>query len=90
MRRFPGLSLAKKFVPDITTISNIRHLLEANGLATQFFEAVRSYLTSRGPKLSKGTIVDATIIAEASSTNASGIRVPEMHQTKKPMSDTSV
>jgi len=71
-------------VPDETTILNFRHLLEANGLAAQIFETVNSYLMARGLRLSKGTIVDATIIAAPSSTkNASGTRDPEMHQTKK-------
>jgi IS5 family transposase len=44
MRRFAGLSLANGSVPDETTILNFRHLLEANGLATQIFEAVNTYL----------------------------------------------
>ena len=84
MRRFAGLSLAKGSVPDETTILNFRHLLENNGLSAQIFAAVNSYLASRGLRLSKGTIVDATIIAAPSSIkNASGKRDPEMHQTKK-------
>lgn len=84
MRRFAGLSLAKGSVPDETTILNFRHLLEKHGLATQIFETVNSYLAGRGLRLSKGTIVDATIIAAPSSTkNATGTRDPEMHQTKK-------
>ena len=41
-------------------------------------------LLKRGLRLSKGTIVDATIIAAPSSTkNAEGQRDPQMHQTKK-------
>lgn len=41
-------------------------------------------LVQRGLRLSKGTIVDATIIAAPSSTkNAEGERDPEMHQVKK-------
>jgi len=84
MRRFAGLSLAKGSVPDETTILNFQHFLESHGLAAQIFEAVNSYLASRGLRLSKGTIVDATIIAAPSSTkNALGTRDSEMHQTKK-------
>jgi len=80
MRQFAGLSLAKGSVPDETTILNFRHLLESRGLAAQIFEAVNSYLASRGMRLSRGTIVDTTIIAAPSSTkNASGARDPEMH-----------
>jgi transposase, IS5 family len=63
MRRFAGLSLAKGAVPDETTILNFRHLLGKHGLTALIFEAVNSYLASRGLRLSKGTIVDATIIA---------------------------
>lgn len=63
MHRFAGLSLAKGSVPDETTILNFRHLLEAHGLAALIFEAVSRYLASRALRLSKGTIVDATIIA---------------------------
>jgi IS5 family transposase len=83
-RRFAGVETMEGLIPDETTILNFRHLLEANGLATQIFETVNSYLMARGLRLSKGTIVDATIIAAPSSTkNASGTRDPEMHQTKK-------
>lgn len=54
------------------------------GWQPQIFEAVNSYLASRGMRLSKSAIVDATIITAPSSTkNASGTREPEMHQTKK-------
>ena len=69
MRRFAGLSLAKGSVPDETTILNFRHLLENNGLSARIFAAVNSYLASRGLRLSKGTIVDATIIEAPSSTS---------------------
>jgi len=41
-------------------------------------------LQRRGWRLSKGTIVDATIVAAPSSTkNADRERDPEMHQAKK-------
>ena len=84
MRRFAGLYLIKGSVPDETTILNFRHLLENNGLSVQIFASVTSYLASRGLRLSKGTIVDATIITAPSSIeNASDARDPEMHQTKK-------
>ena len=45
---------------------------------------VNEYLESRGVRISRGTIVDATILAMPSSTkNRSGERDPEMHQTRK-------
>jgi IS5 family transposase len=61
-----------------------RHLLEQHQLGAKIFEAVGRLLQQRGLRLSKGTIVDATIIAAPSSTkNADGARDPEMHQAKK-------
>jgi IS5 family transposase len=84
MLRFAGFSLGSGAIPDDTTIRNFRHLPEANGLDTQNFEAISSYLIACGLKFSKYTIVDATIIAASSSTkNASGEIAPEMHYTKK-------
>ena len=42
------------------------------------------YLTKQGLQVSRGTIVDATIISAPSSTkNRTKERDPEMHQTKK-------
>jgi len=71
-------------VPDETTVMRFRHLLEKHKLGAKIFEEVCRVLMSRGLKVSKGTIVDATIIAAPSSTkNAEGERDPEMHQTKK-------
>ncbi len=84
MRRFAGFSLGSGSIPDETTILNFRHLLEANKLTEHVFALINQYLLSKGLCLSKGTIVDATIIQAPSSTkNASGSRDPEMHQTKK-------
>ena len=84
MRRFAGFSLGSGSIPDETTILNFRHLLEANKLTEHIFALINQYLLSKGLRLSKGTIVDATIIEAPSSTkNASGSRDPEMHQTKK-------
>ena len=84
MRRFAGFSLGSGPIPDETTILNFRHLLEANRLTEHIFALTNQYLLSKGLRLSKGTIVDATIIEAPSSTkNAAGKRDPEMHQTKK-------
>jgi IS5 family transposase len=45
---------------------------------------IGAYLTAHGLKVSRGTIVEATIIAAPSSTkNRTKKRDPEMHQTKK-------
>ena len=55
-------------MPDETTILNFRHLLERHNLGKALFDRVNDYLASRGLKVAGGTIVDATIIAAASST----------------------
>ena len=84
MRSFVGIDLGREPVPDETTVMRFRHLLEENKLGAKIFEEVGRVLQRRGLRLSKGTIVDATIIAAPSSTkNADGERDPEMHQTKK-------
>jgi transposase, IS5 family len=82
MRAFVGIDLGQE--PVQTTVMRFRHLLEHNKLGEKIFEEVGRVLLSRGLKVSKGTIVDATIIAAPSSTkNAEGSRDPQMHQTKK-------
>lgn len=84
MRTFVGIDLGREPVPDETTVMRFRHLLEEHKLGSRLFEEVGRVLQGRGLRLSKGTIVDATIIAAPSSTkNAQGERDPEMHQTKK-------
>src|SRR5437763_10669160 len=84
MRSFVGIDLGREPVPDETTVMRFRHLLEEHKLGAKIFEEVGRLLQQRGLRLSKGTIVDATIIAAPSSTkNADGERDPEMHQAKK-------
>jgi IS5 family transposase len=84
MRSFVGIDLGREPVPDETTVMRFRHLLERHKLGERIFEQVGRVLIERGLRLSRGTIVDATIIAAPSSTkNAEGERDPEMHQTKK-------
>jgi IS5 family transposase len=84
MRRFVGIDLGREPVPDETTVCKFRHLLEKHSIAERLFQAVSGYLHDRGLKLSKGTIVDATILGAPSSTkNRDKARDPEMHQTKK-------
>lgn len=84
MRSFVGLDLGCEPVPDETTILNFRHLLEAHELGRRLFQAVHVHLERHGIKISRGTIVDATIINAPSSTkNASGKRDPDMHQAQK-------
>ena len=84
MRQFVGIDLGREPVPDETTICKCRHLLEAHQLGEQLFVRIREQLGTQGLQVSRGTIVDATMIAAPSSTkNRTKERDPEMHQTKK-------
>lgn len=84
MRRFVGIDLGREPAPDETTICKFRHLLEAHDLGARLFVLMQDYLQENGLKISRGTIVDASIIDAPSSTkNKEGKRDPEMRQTKK-------
>ncbi|MBH0202827.1 MAG: IS5 family transposase [Nitrospira sp.] len=82
LRQFVGIDLGRE--PDETTICKFRHLLEAHQVGERLFAQIGAYLTKQGLQVSRGTIVDATIISVPSSTkNRTKERDPEMHQTKK-------
>jgi len=84
MRSFVGIDLGSEAAPDETTVCKFRHLLERNKLGKTLLKAVNQYLHENGIKITRGTIVDATIINAPSSTkNKDGKRDPEMHQTAK-------
>jgi IS5 family transposase len=84
MRAFAGVDLGRKPAPDEATVCNFRHLLERHDLGKKLFAQVGRHLQAKGIKVSKGTVVDATIVnAPSSSKNAPGERDPERHQTKK-------
>lgn len=84
MRAFVGIDLGREGAPDETTVCKFRHLLEAQALGEQIFALVNAHLVASGLGVSRGTIVDATIISAPSSTkNQAKARDPEMHQTKK-------
>jgi len=84
LRRFAGVDLGRAPAPDESTILQFRHLLEKHDLGGAMLQTVNEYLERRGIRISRGTIVDATIIHAPSSTkNRSGERDPEMHQTRK-------
>ena len=84
MREFAQIDLGEEPVPDESTILNFRHLMERHELGGKLFDAVNRYLAENGLSVTKGTIVDATIIAAPSSTkNKDKQRDPDMHQTKK-------
>jgi transposase, IS5 family len=84
MRRFVGIDLGAEAAPDETTICKFRHLLEEHHLGDRMFVAVNEHLAASGLKVSRGTMVDATIISAPSSTkNRDKARDGEMRQTKK-------
>jgi hypothetical protein len=77
MRRFAGIDLGREPVPDETTLCKFRHLLERHELGSALFQRVHEHLEQHVLKLSRGTIVDATIIHAPSSTkNAAKARDP--------------
>ena len=84
MCSFSKIDLGCEKIPDETTILRFRHLLEEHNLGKQIFDLFKESLDKRGIVLSKGTIVDATIIAAPSSTkNKEHKRDKEMRSTKK-------
>ena len=84
MRDFAGIDLGEEAAPDETTILNFRHLLEAKDMGAELLRLVNVYLAENGLKVSRGTIVGASIINAPSSTkNRDRARDPDMHQTKK-------
>ena len=84
LRNFMGIDLSRTSVPDATTLMGFRHLLEAHDLTKAMLVEVNVMLMERGLLMTKGTLVDATLIAAPSSTkNKDHARDPEMHQTKK-------
>jgi IS5 family transposase len=83
-RHFCRFDLGNETIPDATTLENFRHMLERHKLGAAMFELIGALLMQAGLKVSKGTIVDATIVQAPSSTkNADKTRDPEMSSTKK-------
>lgn len=84
LREFVGIDLGKEPAPDQTTVCKFRHLLEEHKLGGEMLETVNQYLEKKGIRITRGTIVDATIIhAPCSTKNEKQERDPEMHQTRK-------
>lgn len=84
MREFAGIDLGREAAPDETTICKFRHLLEKKNLGERLFHLVNEYLQENNLFVSKGTIVDATLIdAPTSTKNKEKQRDPDMHQTRK-------
>jgi IS5 family transposase len=84
MRKFSHLGSLSNPTPDETTILNFRHLLERHSLCEQFFDLFNEHLIGIGVRISRGTIIDATIIeALCSIKNKQKQRDPEAKHTKK-------
>lgn len=84
MRSIAGIDLGREPAPDERTILRFRHLLECHQRGVRLFDEVGRYLKSQDLKVATGTLVDATIFNALPSTkNKSGIRDPQLHQTKK-------
>ena len=84
MRNFVGIDLGREPAPDETTICKVRHLMEKHNLGDQLFHLVNDYLKENGQQVSRGTIVDASIITAPGSTKNRGKqRDPEMKATRK-------
>lgn len=77
------IDLGRHSVPDATTLMGFRHLLETHDLTQALLVEINAMLKERGLLMSRGTLVDATLIAAPSSTkNKEHERDPEMHQTQ--------
>jgi IS5 family transposase len=84
MREFARVDLGEERAPDESTILQFRHLMETHEFGAELLRLVNAYLAEKGMGISRGTIVDATIIAAPCSTkNREKARDPEMHQTRK-------
>lgn len=84
IRRFSLLELGEDVIPDETTILNFRRLIEKHDLSVTMFNDINAYLVDRGIKVSKGSMIDASIVhAPASTKNKEKQRDPEMHSTRK-------
>ena len=73
MRSFVGIDLGFEGAPDETTVCKFRTLLERNKLGKVLLTAANDPLRRRGIKITKETIVDATIIGTPSSCTRSWI-----------------
>ena len=84
MCRFVGIDLGREPVPDETTILKFCPLLEKHHLGQKLFQEVHHHREARGTKVTKVTMVDATLINAPSSTkNRDKGRDPDRHQTRK-------
>ena len=80
LRNFMGIDLSSTSVPEATNLMGFRPLLGAHDLTKAMLVEVNVMLMERGLLMTKGTLVDATLIAAPSSTkNKDHARDSEMH-----------
>ena len=75
-------------LPDRTTIMNFRHLLEQHQLARQLFKTINRWLAEAGVMMTKGTLVDATIIEAALPRTKSSNAIRRCIRPRKAISGT--
>jgi IS5 family transposase len=84
MCRFAEIDMIKDQIPGKNTILAFQHILEKRDLGIQVFEVVTAHLKAYGMGLSKGRIIDASLITTPSfSKNEKRERDQEVHQTCK-------
>ncbi len=68
MRNFVSIYLGREPGPDETEICKFPHLMEEHNLGDRLFHLVNDYLHENGLKMSRGTIVEGSIITAPGST----------------------
>jgi IS5 family transposase len=68
MHEFSRVDLGEERAPDESTILQFRYLMEPHEFGAELLRLVNAYLAEKGMRISRGTIVDTTIIAAPSST----------------------
>ena len=61
MREFGGIDLGNEAAPDESTILQSRHLVKARDCGAESLRLVNAHVMEKGLKVSRNTIVDATI-----------------------------
>ncbi|GEM_PF-4423914 len=86
IRDFAGMDLGNEPVPDETTVCKFRDLRERNDRKARIFERVNGHLQRKGTRVSRGTIVYATILSAPSSTKKAPGVAPRGQQGCSPPS----
>lgn len=83
LRQFLSIDLSQHSVSDATTLMGFRHLLETHNLTQSLLVEINMMLIERGLLMSKGTLVDATLIAgQRKGTNTTSASRHTSAQTK--------